>query len=178
MEVLAEHGARGLTHRRVDEYAGLPTGSTSNLFRTRDALLEGILDHLIRSDFPEPAPLTPGSIEPADAVEILASLIEGWVAPEARALALARYELWLESSRRPHFSEVLRSRRAGILASTQTLLEAAGLPDAEARAVNLMVWVDGLLLDHILDPSVVRDGPTLRRLATLQLCPPAAKLHP
>ncbi|MFC7719614.1 hypothetical protein [Nonomuraea recticatena] len=38
--LLAERGMRGLTHRAVDELAGLPSGSTSNLARTRAALLE------------------------------------------------------------------------------------------------------------------------------------------
>jgi len=37
--VLAEHGARGLTHRAVDQAAGLPPGTTSNYARTRAALL-------------------------------------------------------------------------------------------------------------------------------------------
>ncbi|MDH2427445.1 TetR/AcrR family transcriptional regulator [Sphaerisporangium sp. TRM90804] len=37
--LLVERGMRGLTHRAVDEAAGLPLGSTSNLARTRAALL-------------------------------------------------------------------------------------------------------------------------------------------
>jgi DNA-binding transcriptional regulator YbjK len=37
--VLAEHGARGLTHRAVDQAAGFPPGTTSNYARTRAALL-------------------------------------------------------------------------------------------------------------------------------------------
>src|SRR5262245_42599709 len=41
IEVLAERGTRGLTHRAVDARAGLPLGSTSNRFRTRNALLGG-----------------------------------------------------------------------------------------------------------------------------------------
>lgn len=40
LAVLAAEGSRGLTHRAVDEAAGLPSGSTSNHFRTRSALLE------------------------------------------------------------------------------------------------------------------------------------------
>ncbi|CAM5659075.1 hypothetical protein SAURM35S_09836 [Streptomyces aurantiogriseus] len=40
LALLAERGMRGLTHRAVDEAAGLPQGSTSNLARTRQALLE------------------------------------------------------------------------------------------------------------------------------------------
>ncbi|MEU7892685.1 TetR/AcrR family transcriptional regulator [Nonomuraea sp. NPDC049152] len=44
--LLAERGMRGLTHRAVDEFAGLPPGSTSNLARTRAALLELTLQRL------------------------------------------------------------------------------------------------------------------------------------
>ncbi|MGA5424823.1 TetR/AcrR family transcriptional regulator [Streptomyces lavendulocolor] len=40
LALLAERGMRGLTHRAVDEAAGLPQGSTSNYARTRQALLE------------------------------------------------------------------------------------------------------------------------------------------
>ncbi|GAA0375229.1 TetR/AcrR family transcriptional regulator [Microbispora corallina] len=46
IEILADRGMRGLTHRAVDEAAGLPPGSTSNLARTRAALLELTLDRL------------------------------------------------------------------------------------------------------------------------------------
>ncbi|GAA3156018.1 TetR/AcrR family transcriptional regulator [Planomonospora alba] len=45
--LLAERGMRGLTHRAVDEAAGLPPGSTSNLARTRSALLELALARLV-----------------------------------------------------------------------------------------------------------------------------------
>ncbi|GAA0637739.1 hypothetical protein GCM10009535_12750 [Streptomyces thermocarboxydovorans] len=40
LALLAERGMRGLTHRAVDVAAGLPQGSTSNVARTRQALLE------------------------------------------------------------------------------------------------------------------------------------------
>src|SRR3546814_15847020 len=38
MEVVAENGLRGLTHRAVDRKAGLPEGSCSGSLRTRSAL--------------------------------------------------------------------------------------------------------------------------------------------
>ena len=38
--ILADTGVGGLTHRQVDDRAGLPAGTTSNYFRTRQALLE------------------------------------------------------------------------------------------------------------------------------------------
>ncbi|NUP52351.1 MAG: TetR family transcriptional regulator, partial [Catenulispora sp.] len=46
--LLAERGLRGLTHRAVDEAAGLPPGSTSNHARTRSALLETTFARLCR----------------------------------------------------------------------------------------------------------------------------------
>ena len=44
LRVLAEHGMRGLTHRAVDEAAGIPPGSTSYYFRSRSALVDGLRD--------------------------------------------------------------------------------------------------------------------------------------
>ncbi|RBP66121.1 hypothetical protein DFO66_10364 [Brevibacterium sanguinis] len=44
--VVAEQGVRGLTHRAVDALAGLPVGSTSNVYRTRDALITGIMERI------------------------------------------------------------------------------------------------------------------------------------
>ena len=43
VRLVGEQGIRALTHARVDEEAGLPKGSTSNWFRTRDALVAGVL---------------------------------------------------------------------------------------------------------------------------------------
>jgi AcrR family transcriptional regulator len=48
--VLAEHGARGLTHRAVDQAAGLPLGTTSNYARTRAALLTLALTRIAELD--------------------------------------------------------------------------------------------------------------------------------
>jgi AcrR family transcriptional regulator len=48
--VIADRGIRGLTHRAVDEAAGLPAGSTSYYFRSRAALLEAVVAHLVVVD--------------------------------------------------------------------------------------------------------------------------------
>ena len=48
--VLAGQGARGLTHRAVDQAAGLPPGTTSNYARTRAALLTLALTRIAELD--------------------------------------------------------------------------------------------------------------------------------
>ena len=50
VEEVGEHGIRALTHARVDARAGLPKGSTSNWFRTRAALLAGVVEHLAQEE--------------------------------------------------------------------------------------------------------------------------------
>ena len=59
--VLAEHGARGLTHRAVDQAAGLSPGTTSNYARTREALLTLTLTRIAELDLAEGAARVAGS---------------------------------------------------------------------------------------------------------------------
>jgi AcrR family transcriptional regulator len=65
--VLAEHGARGLTHRAVDQAAGLPPGTTSNYARTRAALLTLVLTRIDELDTAE-------AISGADGVDVTNSV--------------------------------------------------------------------------------------------------------
>ena len=50
VRVLGGQGTRALTHRAVDAEGGLPAGTTSNYFRSRDALLAGILGYLFERE--------------------------------------------------------------------------------------------------------------------------------
>src|SRR6266487_2562015 len=68
--VLGERGIHALTHRAVDTAAGLPAGSTSNHFRTRDALLDAVVERFAardraievrRADFRNPRGRTSGT---------------------------------------------------------------------------------------------------------------------
>ncbi len=51
--MLAESGARGLTHRAVDLAAGVPTGTASNYFASRDALIEALVERRGRTPDPD-----------------------------------------------------------------------------------------------------------------------------
>jgi len=50
IQLLGTQGLKALTHRRVDEQAELPPGSTSNYFRTRDALLCGVAEAILETE--------------------------------------------------------------------------------------------------------------------------------
>jgi DNA-binding transcriptional regulator YbjK len=47
---LANEGAKGLSHPKVDRYAEVPNGSTSFYFRTRSALLRATAERLAELD--------------------------------------------------------------------------------------------------------------------------------
>ncbi|MEV6595783.1 TetR family transcriptional regulator [Actinoplanes sp. NPDC051346] len=50
IDLLAERGMRGLTHRAVDAGAGVPQGTTSAYFRTRKALIEAVVRRIADLD--------------------------------------------------------------------------------------------------------------------------------
>ncbi|WP_239137135.1 TetR/AcrR family transcriptional regulator, partial [Sphaerisporangium rufum] len=117
ISLLVERGMRGLTHRAVDEAAGLPPGSTSNLARTRAALLSLTLARLSALEegyFTPPAgPAVPGApaagpgtpASPDEVAGLLAGMLHHQLTTGRRA-TLARYELALEATRRPELRQV------------------------------------------------------------------------
>ena len=96
VELLGAEGVRALSHARVDERAGLPPGSTSNWFRTRRALLAGVVDWMAereRADFdPAAMPAIAGVDGLIEGLCAMADLQTGPFAARTRA----RYALFLE----------------------------------------------------------------------------------
>ncbi|MGI5256341.1 TetR/AcrR family transcriptional regulator [Streptomyces angustmyceticus] len=157
LTLLAERGMRGLTHRAVDEAAGLPQGSTSNVARTRAALLETAVRRLAER---EAAVLTlrelPGAAAEGagaaartdDAVAAVAealSLALHRSLTRHRQLLVARYELALEATRRPELRAVYDRAGRAFREPVVAMLAAAGSPDPERHALGVVAWCDGVL---------------------------------
>lgn len=140
---------RGLTHRAVDRAAGLPQGSTSYYFRTREALLEGTLNRLADLSNAELADVR------ADDLNSIAAVLEHWMTA-GRDRMLARFELTLESTRRPALRATLRRLGAEFRSRAETMLREAGVKDAERRAANLVAHFDGLIFDQLVKAGPVR----------------------
>lgn len=155
--VLESDGGRGLTHRAVDRRAGLPQGSTSNYFATREALLTAALGRLVELERPSVRAmqeLVPdGPYQPHRAAELVADLVRGWLTPERAGLALARYELFLEARRRPEFQLALDQVRREYLVLVEQLLPTAGCRDPHRHAPQLLALLDGLVLNQLLQPA-------------------------
>ncbi|MBB5115479.1 TetR family transcriptional regulator [Micromonospora echinospora] len=148
LRVLADAGARGLTHRAVDAEAGVPTGTTSNYFPSRAALLAGLAERIFARIAPDPAVLADlGRREPS--LALMTDYLRDIVARTTREPGLTRalFELRLEAARRPE----LRSALGGVLrqgyADDAAHHLAAGLPGGAYEVALLHYAVDGLLLD-------------------------------
>ncbi|MCT1477771.1 TetR/AcrR family transcriptional regulator [Microbacterium sp. p3-SID336] len=153
LTVLAQEGSRGLTHRAVDAAAGMPTGTTSNYFRSRDALIEGLVDRIGERLAPTPEDLerraagTPG---PALFADYLRDIVRRLTAD--RDVTLALFELRLESGRRPELAALLGAwQRAGFDADV-AFNTAAGLPGGRKEIALFHYAIDGLLLDRLTTP--------------------------
>ncbi|MGE0067017.1 MAG: TetR/AcrR family transcriptional regulator [Solirubrobacterales bacterium] len=152
LRVLAAEGSRGLTHRAVDEAAGLPSGSTSNHFRTREALLEAAAARHAELDMPPAeavAALEEATLTRAQARELVLAGLGPIVDPQNRELLMARYELILEATRRPALHEVMEGSRARFVELAELLLRATGCKTPRAHAAQLIALLDGIAADQL-----------------------------
>ncbi|MRG59749.1 TetR family transcriptional regulator [Agromyces sp. CFH 90414] len=159
--VLAREGTRGLTHRAIDEAAGVPIGTASNYFRSREALIAGLVDRIGERLAPSPDDLERRASErPSRALfaDYLRDIVRRL--SEHREVTLALFELRLESSRRPELAAVLGAwQRAGFEADV-AFNESAGLPGGRREIALFHYAIDGLLLDRLttsIDPDASTD---------------------
>lgn len=161
VRVLSSQGARGLTHRAVDAEAGVPLGTASNYFRSRDALVTGIFERISQRLTPDPevharlAKRRPSKALFADYVRDIVTRLT-----RERDVTLALFELRLEATR----NEEVKTRlgewlRAGFEADV-AFNTAARLPGGAPEIALFHYALDGLLLDRLtvsLDPDTPTD---------------------
>lgn len=161
LQVLAEQGLRGLTHRAVDRQAGLPEGSCSAYLRTRKALLTALTEYVaagLAADVDRLAgdlaclPDDPQDLGPH--VQVMSGLFLGWL--DHPELLLARQELAIEAARDPELAEVLGAARAGLIGVVDGILENRGKDHGPERAEWLVASIDGILLSALLKPAADR----------------------
>lgn len=152
ISVLAEEGMRGLTHRAVDRAAGLPPGTTSAYFRTRQALLTALVRRLVELDQAElqaAGETMPALRTPADLTDRLTEFIELRLSAPARHRTVARYTCATESVRHPELREILTSHDNAAHTAVRAFLTTHGTPNAAARTLTLLHCVDGLIFNGL-----------------------------
>jgi DNA-binding transcriptional regulator YbjK len=167
IEVIGGAGIRAVTHRAVDAAAGLPAGSASNLFRTRDALIDAVVERFAereRSNWEQIASeVLPGT--PAELAGVLTRFAHLSTGPQ-RALTLARYAILVEAAIRPALRARLLATGARVNAWATNWVRASGSPDPARDAPLIMNHWTGLVLHQLAVPDPAFDPSSqLRALA-------------
>jgi DNA-binding transcriptional regulator YbjK len=154
IEILGTRGMRALTHRAVDEAAGVPQGSTSNYFRSRDSLLEGVMDRFIereREAFEVIAradvPLTVEDLGRAVGQFAIQSTTTN------RSLTLARYGLLVEGALRPSLQSRIAEGGARVDEWAIQWLRVVRSPQPERDWALLANFITGVVLHELAHPS-------------------------
>ncbi len=150
VELVAEQGVGGVTHRAVAARAGLPTATTSYFFDSLDDL---VLEALRVFAAEEVAGLDAiaSSVESLSRDEVLDRFVDALVAQPAER-NVAQFEAYLEVSRRPD----LRDEVAAVLEAFERLAEAALAAAGAARPAEgaraFVALADGFALARLAHP--------------------------
>ncbi|MBI2697655.1 TetR family transcriptional regulator [Mycobacterium gordonae] len=170
IQLLADDGAKGLSHLKVDRKSGVPDGTTSFYFRTRSALLLAVAERLAELDLANlqsvadnarPTGAGRGRRAPSLLSQVV---IQSGCEPEL-SRTRARYELTMQAARDPalaatlaHGTEAFTKLHREILVQLMprgTELESAVVDDLSNITLT---FINGLLLrfahgDRIIDSA-------------------------
>lgn len=161
IRVLARDGSRGLTHRAIDAEAGVPTGTTSNYFRSREALFTGLFERIYARLSPAEEGLAARASRPPSR-ELFAEYIRDIALRlmSHRDVTLALFELRLESARRPELAAMLGQWLRTGFEQDVAFNRAAGLPGGREEIALFHYAIDGLIFDRLtssIDPDTSTD---------------------
>lgn len=154
IEVLGSSGLRRLTYQAVDASAGVPPGTTSQHFRTREALLDGLVAHLVTLDLEdwdggrETGGRLPAPTGPEEFALRMNSVILELIGP-GRNRNLARYQLLMEGVARPSLREPLEQARNALLRWGTAVLRDLGSRAPERDCRTLFAMLDGLMMQQL-----------------------------
>lgn len=167
IELVGTQGLRALTHARVDERAGLAKGSTSNYFRTRQALLTGVVERLAELDLTQVG--IAFDLTSADGlVDSLCRAFDHLTGPGRTATA-ARLTLFLEAAHTPELQEALSRGREAMAAVGVVALARLGARDPQGAATALAACFEGHVLHRIARHDPTDPRPTFELLVAAAL---------
>lgn len=159
VDVVAEAGLRGLTHRAVDARAGLPEGTCSAYLRSRSALLVALAEHvagMLGRDVDAMTTVAAAHADDPDAVatEVTDLLLRWLRRPE---VVRTQAELSLEAARRPELMDVFEAWRRGLDTVVGRLVEEGGHADPAVLARVAVAAIEGVLATATRMPAAERE---------------------
>jgi DNA-binding transcriptional regulator YbjK len=172
IQLLADNGAKGLSHLKVDRKAGVPDGTTSFYFRTRSALLRAVAERLAELDLASlqsVADAADGRGENPSPSRLSQVVIQAGSEPQL-SRTKARYELTMHATRDPALAAILQQATDGFTKLHREILvqlmpHGAELESAVVEDLSnvTLTFINGLLLrvahgDRVVDSPEQLDG--------------------
>jgi DNA-binding transcriptional regulator YbjK len=171
IQLLADDGAKGLSHLKVDARAGVPDGTTSFYFRTRSALLRAVAERMVELDLAALQSVADrAGLDDGASSSTLANLVIQSGAEPQLSRTKARYELTMQASRDPEMAATLQRATDAFTKLhhdilVQLLPHGADLDPAVVDDLSnvTLTFINGLLLrfahgDRIIDSPEQLDG--------------------
>ena len=171
IQLLADHGSKGLSHLKVDARAGVPDGTTSFYFRTRSALLHATAERMVELDLAtlQSVADSPGLEDGASASPLAKVVIQSSEDPQLTRTK-ARYELTMLATRDAAMAAILERATAAFTKLhhdifVQLLPHGAELDPAVVDDLTniTLTFINGLLMrrahgDRIINNPEQLDG--------------------
>jgi DNA-binding transcriptional regulator YbjK len=174
IELLGANGARGVSHPKVDQHAGVPPGSTSFYFRTRHALLLAAAKRLNELDIADLSRMSELSQDDSSdfsgaiglARLVMYSAEEPWL-----TRSKARYELMLHASRDAQLAATLQQSVKSFYALARDVVaqwhRSEPAPDSELiedQAIATLTFINGVMMSFVAGRPVVYNAEHLASL--------------
>jgi DNA-binding transcriptional regulator YbjK len=163
IDLLAASGVHGVTHRAVEKAAGLPQGTASNYFRSRETLLVAAAHRIVELHHADMdratqhhAVSTVGTTSGAGIADQLIDLLTESLLAAATTLRTryqAIYELQLEALRRPALASALGGLHHASTQLTADHHTALGLPIPTETIPTLVTLYGGTLFTLVTTPA-------------------------
>ncbi|OBG38857.1 TetR/AcrR family transcriptional regulator [Mycobacterium sp. E3198] len=172
IHLLAQDGAKGLSHLKVDRRARVPDGTTSFYFRTRSSLLRAVAERLAELDLAtlqsvaDEGSTGPHHPSPSRLSQVV---IQAGSEPQL-SRTKARYELTMQATRDPALAAILQQATDGFTKLHREILvqlmpRGGELEPAVVEDLSniTLTFINGLLLrfahgDRIIDSPEQLDG--------------------
>jgi len=156
LTIVGRDGTGAVTHRAVAAVAEVPLAATTYYFSSRDDLLAEALEHAAREDLAQlerdAAEFCADPLSATTLADRLTANVVGWLRGGRPAL-LARYEISLESARRPELAATSRAWTDAYLQAIAPALAKLGSPDPERDGWLVFTAVCGMVLDELAAPQ-------------------------
>lgn len=141
--VISERGVHATTHRAVAEAAEVPVATTTYYFASLDELLEQALLLFVEDELARIETVGAGLQRLSGSADEIIRAVAAELSRD-RSTAVAQFELYVESSRRPALRAVVDRCLGAYRALAEGLLAAAGCRDVDVAAPLVVALLDGL----------------------------------